>query len=241
MAYMTMNESVQHRLEQNGVEIIHHSFDFRTKTDLSIRLPDGRLYEYYDHLFKIPDTLYDGEEISLADTAIPQGLYMETNDAGTCSAAACTTLYDGDNPQYQMESSLIAPAILALIIFLIKLIAVFLVVYILLSKLLHPCGSSAHHQVIDNCIKVITHPNCRTETVDSCWTDPATGETKSRIISSTSAPMEEWIQLAQWAIIGVVAIAGVYVAVKILTRPKSPRYHPPPAYTRAPGIGYVGE
>lgn len=227
MPYMNMPDGIQNRLEADGVQIVRKTFDFRMKTDLFIRLPDGRTLGYYNYMHEIPDSLYNGEEVSLGEQAIPEGAPIYVDPSGECTDANCGTIWDGDNPvaSFDGESLVIPPAIIALIIFLAKVIAVFIVIYILMSKWLHPCGSAAYQTDIDQCIKVVTYPDCSTITIDSCNVDEQ-GNPKPKIIHETDPPGED---LGKLLLYGALAIGGIVVLMQVLKwseRKQYYRYHP---------------
>jgi len=214
-----MNLSVRNRLEANGIMIMEVPFDFHYKTNTFVQLPDGRSLAYYDYLHQIPDTLSDGEEVSLGDCAIPAGEYIPTDDAN--GQGADGIIWDGDNPNVGLlggsQGLAIPAAFIALIIFLIKIIAIFIILYLLISKVLVPCGGVEQTDV-DQCMKVIQFPDCSTITINSCNKDE-NGNYVPDVVNRTDAPVD-WIQ---WAIIGVVAVAGLLVVVQLAKRRGSSR------------------
>lgn len=214
MPYMNMPLVMQTRLEEGGVRIVRKPFDFRTKTDLSVQLPDGRTLDYYNYMHQIPDTLYNGEEISLGEQAIPAGESIYVNQSGECTDANCGTIWDGDNPAATLDgrSLVIPPLVLGLIVFVAKVLAVFIAIYFLMSKWLHPCGPVSYQTDIDQCIKVITYPDCSTITIDSCNVDEQ-GNPDPEVINRSGPPGMDLIQLI---IIGGVIIAGIIIAPKII-------------------------
>jgi hypothetical protein len=219
------------KLENAGIKVLKKPFDFRTRTDTYIQLPDGQTFDYYNYMHEIPTTCYDGEQISIGEQAIPTGEPIICNERAECTASSCGTIWDGDNPVAGLDGqTLIAPGIIAVIIFLVKLVAIFIVLYVLMSKWLHPCGPIATEQVmVDGCYKIITYPDCSTLTVDSC--DPAGPTVKNR----TDPPGPNWEELIKWAAIGAVVIGGVFVVSSLIkTRERAQYGIPPPTYKAPP-------
>lgn len=230
-----MIPEIRMKLQNAGILVIDGEFDFHYQTNTFVQLPDGRTLAYYDYMHEIPDTITDGEEISLGEQAIPPGEVILTEDAN--GQGSDGIIWDGDNPNvtYNGTPTLIAPAVLALIIFLIKLIAIFVVLYILMSKWLHPCGSTETTDV-DQCMKVIEYPDCSTITINSCNTD-AQGNYEPEVVNRTGAPGTD---LMQWVVYGAVAIGAVAVIYMLLKHSSSEKYYEQyPKDRPAPRQGYL--
>jgi hypothetical protein len=232
-----MLEYIRNKLEENNVVVLTKPFDFHFKTRTFIQLLDGRTLAYYDYLHEIPNTIYDGEELSIGEQAIPAGETIYTNE--NLDNACNGVIWDGDN--MSMGSSLVLPAAaLALIYFLVKLIAVFIVVYLIISKMLAPCPL---YTETDGCIKTIQYPNCSAVTINSCHKD-AEGNPDPEVIARADAPIEDWMEIVKWVAIAALAVGGIYIAAKIIpslipskkqsqyySYPPPQQYYPPQNYT----------
>lgn len=215
-----MLENIRMKLENGGIEVIEAPFDFHYKTTTFIKLPDGRQLAYYDYMHQIPETLYNGEEISIGESAIPTNAKpMVCDESGENSSNGW--IWDGDNPQMGNRSLPIPAGVIALIIFLVKLIAVFIVVYVLLQKWLHPCGPHPYTEEVDQCLKVITYPDCSTITVNSCNKDEQ-GNYDPEIVNETGAPGQD---LAKLLLYGVLAVGGIVVLLQVLKWSERKQYY----------------
>lgn len=188
-------------LESGGFQILEGGWDFKFKTRIFIRHPDGRLNPYYDYLYQIP-MLPNGTEIDLAKTAMPE-------DEGFGSTAiedagAITNVDMGLDAQ-----GLPIPVIVGYIILAFILLAIVIAIYYLIHPPAQPppCGTSGAVVEVGDCAKIITMPNCDSRMYNSCtdeWME------------------EEWHEytaemgLIQWIVIGALAIGGIYVAAKVL-------------------------
>lgn len=208
-----MLEETRLKLEANGIRVIDTPFDFHYKTRTFVQLPDGRTLAHYDYLHDIPETLYNGEEISLGETAIPPGETIYTDE--TRANASGGWIWDGDNPVWGRQELVIPAGVVALIIFLIKVVAIFIVLYVLMDKFMAPCGPRGYVEEVDDCVKMVIAPDCSSITIDSCKTDEE-GNPAPEVIGRSGPPGLEWAELVKWAVVGIVAIGGVVVAVKVL-------------------------
>lgn len=200
-------------LEQDGCEVIEGGWDFKFKTRIFIRHPDGRLNPYYDNLSQIP-ILPNGTNIDLAKNAMPTDeIYGSTavKDAGAIT-----------NTETGLDASgLPIPIIIGYIVIAVILLAIVICIYFMIHPPIQqpPCGTEAKIVDVGDCAKIIIMPNCDSRLFDSC-TDEWLEEDWH-----TWEPPANW---ATWLVIGIIAI-GAIVIIPPLLRTIKPRYPPQPS------------
>lgn len=202
-------------LEGEGLQVIEGAFDFKFKTRIFIRHPDGRLNPYYDFLHQIP-VLPNGTEADLNINAMPYDpIYGST--AVKKAGAITNTEYELDAEGNRMP---IPPVIVGYIILAAILLAIVIFIYFLVHPPVQepPCGTTAQTVDVSDCAKIIIMPNCDSRLFDACtdewleedWHRPPAAEIDWKIL----------------IIIGIAAVGVIIIVPQILRVMKPPKKSP---------------
>lgn len=190
-------------LESEGFQVIEGKWDFKYRTRIFIRHPDGRLNPTYAKMSDVP-ILPHGTEFDLERTAFP---YDEIKNRDTAVVDERTIMAS----EYELSAEQQLPFYFWIGYFLISLVLLAIVVCI--YYILHPpaqdppCKTEERIIDVSDCAKIIIMPNCDSRMFDACtdtWLEPDW---------HIWTPPPEWLQ---WVVYGIVAIGGIYVAVKLL-------------------------
>lgn len=205
-----MNLEMMQLLEQDGCEVIEGAWDFKFKTRIFIRHPDGRLNPYYDYLHQIP-ILPNGTDIDLAKSAMP-------DDTAVKDAGAITNTESGLD-----ANGLPIPVIVGYIIIAVILLAVVICIYFIVHPPAQepPCGTTARTVDISECAKIIIMPNCDSRLFDSCQDEWLEDDWH------TWEPPANWIL---YLVIGIAVVGAIIIVPPLLraVRPAAPPPHVPP-------------
>ena len=200
--------------------------------------PKGKSTPYYDSYYDIP-VLPHGTDFSFDFDRCPSeanyddcGVYLHLDPQ-----LVATYSKQGKEVEYRQLHALgkrgLHPIALGVAIIIIVVIGILVTyAYLIVDRVNIIHGKNVQIDSVDDATKAITKPNCQARLWDAVnhtwvagddWSEPGT------------TPGEELARWIKYIVIGVVAIAGAYVVMKILTKPEQP------TYVRAPDIGYVGE
>lgn len=207
-----MDVAFKQMLESEGIEVMDTAWDFHYKTRVFLRFPDGRTLAFYEHLHNIP-VLNQGDEGTLATSSVPLEVRIDNVNAGL-------------HQIYSADGQLIT--IVGFILWVILSSLLFYFIFSLIEKWHAPCGTSGRTEEISDCIKLIIKPNCQARTFNSCDEEWVEGD-------DWSEPAPDLGNIIMWAVIGIIAIGGVYFIVKGFPQKQ---YYPPPEH-HAPGIEYI--
>lgn len=218
---MNMNLGYKQGLEALGYRVIEQSYiDPHFRTNTFIEKPDGTLAAYYDDIYQIPNNLNDGDEVSTPATNIPNGAQNEQSH----------WLHYQEFTAGLDERGLIGPLGIILIFIIIGIVVGVLFAHAIWGNQYNPppCGERGSVTQISECVKEVVYPDCSGVMFDTC-TDS--------ILDSFDPPVPppDWTEGLKWIAIGAVAVAGLYVAAKVLPgllqkKPKYPQYSPPQQY-----------
>jgi hypothetical protein len=222
----------------------------------------GQSLKFFSSLSEIEHTVVqDGEYFDIdyyswpTDYAYPGEGYLSQNEAWTESM--------------MNEHGLFEPLEIGLVILAIGLMIAVIVTCIsnFIQTINDPCGWGKTIPIND-CWKIIVAPDCSKAEFNSCGGPDANGDGVPDGQWAGAAPGESgtpnWTkdiwdptEMIKWAVIGVVAVVGVYLAITLVSKigqgkqqqyPQYPPqyYQPPPQqqyqqqqYREAPGIDYV--
>lgn len=197
-----MNINTKQLLEVEGCEVIEGKFDFKYRTRIFIRHPDGRLNPYYDALNTIPE-LPNGTEFDLNIEAMPydSSVHGDTAQKGTRSIIHAEMSAGADSLVFVVTAGMILLSIIML--------AIVICIYYMLHPPAQepPCKTEERIIDVSDCAKIIIMPNCDSRMFDAC------SDTWLEEDWHTWTPSPDWIT---WIIVGAIAIGGIVVLSSFL-------------------------
>ena len=212
-------------LKSEGFEIIEGAFDFKYKTRIFIRHPDGRLNPFYNTLNEVP-ILPNGTEFDLDKVAMPVD-----NISQQPTAVKNTQVLN--NTEYGLDAQgLVFPVIIGYIVLSIILLAMIICLYYILHPPAQqpPCGTEGSTTSVSECLKIIVMPNCDSRAYNACEDEWAEDDWHF---------WEEidWGKYLLYGALGVGAIVVVLALVK--SGGKEKYYSENPGSRPAPKQGYL--
>ena len=197
-----MNLERRNLLEAEGFQVIETELDPYWNTGTFIVTPDGRTLADYSNLSDIP-LLPEGTELAIDDNAMPIDNISGNPTAQVNSMALLKT-----ETEFGANRELVI-SLLGFIAVVIISVAVCYCVYHLTNPQVKkpPCGTEVTINDISDCAKMIVLPNCDSRLYNAC-----TDEWLEDSWHTWEPPMDWWVI----AVIGAVAIGGIYLLSKAL-------------------------
>jgi hypothetical protein len=202
---MNMDMARRQGLESLGYKIIEQpTLDSYWNTNVFILTPDGRTLADYSNLADIP-MLIDNTQIAIDPAAFPND---DLNGWSTAQVNGGAVLHRQELSFN--ETGLVFPVIGWVVIVIVA--ALIVTAIFLITNAMHsepPCGTEPKTVDVSDCAKIIMMPNCDSRLYNAC-TDTWLEDTWH-----TWTPPPGWVE---WIVIGVIAVAGIYIAAKLLPK-----------------------
>jgi len=219
---------VQQQLESEGFTYVYKAYTDYYKTTDFIRLPDGRELVLYDCLNSVPNTLNDGEELTVVRQNVAPQMPDQFNGI----------LYAWDNPSAgppQPQDLIVITTTTILFIAALAVLSatIFIGIIVLAQAWAAPCGTEVTYMEITECLTAITKPNCATAIYNKCVDADGDGIPEGEFVGDPDDPFNEqgigsWMP---WLVGGLLVVAAIVIVPKLIPqrRAASHRTHVPSA------------
>lgn len=238
-----MGNDMKTKIEADGFTVTQRYHVGGRRILTYVRSPNGLEYKWFGSLHDIDHTVVeDGENFYLDVYAWPT-TYCPPGD-GSSSANEIWQQNTG-MAQYNENGTLIIDwmtvGLIVLAVMLVTSVLLFAIANIL-RVIADPCGQTSWVD-INECWKTIRFPDCKYDNFNTCGgpdynddgkPDGQWANATDQDDPGTPNPQGGWPdwfdpgKIIMWIAIAAVAVGGTYVAVKIFTRPKQPKYNQPP-------------